>query len=226
MKICAIIPVRAGSKRVPEKNIRAFAGKSLLEIKIEQLRSIPHLDEVCVNSDCPEILSVAERAGAIPYQRAARLASDFIPMSDVYAGIAEPLDCDNILYATVTTPFIESTVYREAIDLYINRKKLFDSVHSVQRVNDFLIDPEGNPLNYNPAAFPRSQDLPNYRRLIFGFSILPRETMIRKRSSLGYRPLFIEMTQVQAIDIDSEVDFAIAEFLYQSLPAFAFPKRG
>ena len=63
-KIKALIPVRAGSQRVIRKNIRDFAGSSLLEIKINQLKRISEIDEIIVNSDCSEMLHLAESCGA------------------------------------------------------------------------------------------------------------------------------------------------------------------
>jgi CMP-N-acetylneuraminic acid synthetase len=58
----ALVPVRAGSERVINKNIRAFAGSSLLELKVNQLLRIPEIDEVCVSSDCNDMLSLAKEA--------------------------------------------------------------------------------------------------------------------------------------------------------------------
>lgn len=209
----AIIPVRGGSKRVKNKNIRPIAGTTLLEHKIRQLLEVPQLEAVCVNSDDDEMLAIAEGAGAVPYKRDPYYASDTIPMSEVYANMVERLDCDDVLYATVTTPFIEVERYASAITLYSEGGIEFDSIHSTQRIYDFLIR-EGVPLNYDPKNFPRSQDLPDIQKLVFGFSILPRALMMEKRSSVGYKPKFVEVSAIEAIDIDTELDFAIAESLF------------
>ena len=58
--IKALIPVRAGSQRVKNKNIRPFADSSLLEIKIKQMQRIKELDGVIVNSDSDEMLDIAK----------------------------------------------------------------------------------------------------------------------------------------------------------------------
>ena len=62
----ALIPVRAGSERVKNKNVRAFADSNLLELKINQLMRIKTIDEVCVNSECDRMLSFAEGFSAVP----------------------------------------------------------------------------------------------------------------------------------------------------------------
>ena len=51
MKLTAIIPVRAGSQRVKNKNLKPFAGTTLLEIKIETLKKVQGIDEIIVSSD-------------------------------------------------------------------------------------------------------------------------------------------------------------------------------
>ncbi len=213
--IKAIIPVRGGSKRVKNKNIRPIAGTTLLEHKIRQLLKVSALEAVCVSSDSDEMLALAERCGAVPYKRDPYYASDTIPMSEVYANMVEPLGCEDVLYATVTTPFITEERYALAIKDYYSLGSEFDSIHAAQRVYDFLIR-DGAPLNYDPKKFPRSQDLPDIKKLVFGFSILPRELMYTKKSSVGYRPKFVEVTQEEAIDIDTELDFSIAEILLRS----------
>ena len=63
MKIKALIAARSGSMRVKNKNIRPFAGSTLLEVKIEQLLRISQLDGIVVNSNDEEILGIAQKYG-------------------------------------------------------------------------------------------------------------------------------------------------------------------
>ena len=87
--MCAIVPVRAGSKRVPDKNIRPFAGKSLLQIKIEQLKEAFDVQDIIVSTDCGVSAKIASDLGAIVIWRPSDLASDTISMSEVYKYLAE-----------------------------------------------------------------------------------------------------------------------------------------
>ena len=63
MKIKAMVAVRSGSVRVQNKNIKPFAGSSLLEIKLRQLKRIPNLDGIVVNSNSDEMLGIAAGLG-------------------------------------------------------------------------------------------------------------------------------------------------------------------
>ena len=69
MKITAIIPVRAGSVRVKNKNIAPFAGSSLLEIKIKQLQNFERINSVLVSSDSDTMLEIATNMGCLVQKR-------------------------------------------------------------------------------------------------------------------------------------------------------------
>ena len=60
-KITAVIPIRKGSQRVPDKNFKDFYnGKNLLELKIESLKQVPLIDEIIVNTDSKEAIQIAK----------------------------------------------------------------------------------------------------------------------------------------------------------------------
>ena len=82
MNIKALIPVRAGSQRVKNKNIKLFAGTSLLEIKIKQMLEIKEIDGVIVNSDSDEMLEIAKSLGAETIKRDDYFASSTVSIND------------------------------------------------------------------------------------------------------------------------------------------------
>lgn len=213
-RIVAIIPVRSGSKRVIDKNTRPFAGSSLLEIKIRQLLAVPGLDGVCVNSDDPAMLELAARVGVSTQMRDPAFATDTVPMSDVYAHMAEQVKCDEILLTHVTNPLAGSDAYQACLAAYSARGTDHDSLTTVADVKDFLYL-DGKPLNYDPANKPRSQDLPDIVKLTHVASLLPRELIMKKKDIVGYSPVFFKLGATESVDIDTPLDFEIAEFLYK-----------
>jgi len=79
MKI-AVIPARGGSKRIPRKNIRPFAGKPMIGYAIEAALASGQFDRVVVSTDDDEIAEVAAAHGAeLPFRRPAELADDHTP---------------------------------------------------------------------------------------------------------------------------------------------------
>lgn len=213
MKLTALIPVRSGSKRVANKNVRPFAGSSLLEIKIKQLLEVDGIDEVCVNSNDPAMLEIADALGVKTVLRDPFFATDTVPMSEVYANMAENLDSDFVLLTHVTNPLANATTYRNIIEQFSKLPNGFDSIATVSDVKEFLYL-DGKPLNYNPQAKPRSQDLPDIVKLNHVASIVKREKMIQKKDAMGDHPFFYHLSAMESIDIDNPLDFDIAEFLY------------
>lgn len=211
--IKALIPVRAGSERVTEKNIRPFAGSSLLQIKIEQLQRISGIDEIVVNSDCAIMLELARSLGATAVARDPEFASSAIPMNEVWHHLAVVTDCDDIIYTNCTNPLISDKSYSSAIEAYHSLSEEYDSLTTVNTVQEYLWDGD-TAVNYDPASHPRSQDLPVWHALNFAVSILPRHLMIKNKSILGNKFYQFVISSAEAIDIDNMDDFLIAESAY------------
>lgn len=83
MATYAFLPARGGSKRIPRKNIRDFAGKPMIQWPIEALISSNMFDEIFVSSDDHEILKLAEKLGVRSVERSADLSGDFVGVLDV-----------------------------------------------------------------------------------------------------------------------------------------------
>lgn len=216
MKISALIAARSGSVRVQNKNIRPFAGSTLLEVKIEQLKRISNIEEIVVNSNDDEILKIAERCGAIPCVRDPYYASNTVSMSDVYRNMAENMNCDVIVYANCTNPVIKDETIFNLVEYYKNHCDEFDSVNSAHLVKEFLWK-DNLPINYDLRNQPRSQDLPNISALNFAVNVLSRETMIEGKNVVGKKPFIYNIDQIEATDIDNPIDFFLAEQIYKKL---------
>ena len=76
---------------------------------------------------------------------------------------------------------------------------------------------DGKPLNYDKTNAPNSQNLPDIKALNFGFTLVKRESLIRNRNIIGDNPLFITTTGIESIDIDTPLDFYIAERIYEKV---------
>ena len=215
-KIKALIPVRAGSQRVIKKNIREFAGSSLLQIKIEQLKRVSEIDEIIVNSDCTDMLAIAEECGVSAVLRDPFFASNSVPMNDVWAHLAQVTECDDIIYTNCTNPLVDDASYSEAIQAYTTMSKKYDSLTTVNVVQEYLWQGD-KAINYDPVSHPRSQDLPKYHALNFAISIIPRSLMIERKSILGSCFWPFEISNIEAIDVDTMEDFIIAESAYSKL---------
>ena len=214
MKVKALVAVRSGSMRVKNKNIRPFAGSSLLEVKLQQLSRISNLDGIIVNSNDDTMLEVAKKYGVEVVKRDEYFSSNTVSMSDVYENMARNFSGDVIVYANVTNPLIKDETIYNVIDTYKENIDKYDSVNTAHLVKEFLWK-DGKPLNYDPMNQPRSQDLPDICALNFAVSVLTRENMIALKNVIGRAPYLYNIDYYEATDIDDEIDFEFAEYCFK-----------
>jgi len=211
-RITGIIPVRRGSQRVPGKNIKPFAGSTLLDIKIEQLKQLGNLlEEIVVTSDCDIMLEIAEKKhGVRTHKRDSFYASSQATNSQFFANLASVPESPYVMYAPVTCPIIYQDTYERMIEDF----QYYDNLVTVAPVKHHMwLD--GKPLNYEPTSAPNSQDLPEIRRITYGVSLVSRGDLFRYRNVVTPRPTFFEVSELESIDIDTPLDFDVAEFLYE-----------
>jgi CMP-N-acetylneuraminic acid synthetase len=213
--INVLIAVRGGSKRVPRKNVRPFCGSSMLELKVEQALRLEGIAGVVVTSEDDEMLEIADNLGARPMKRDSYYASDTVPMGDVYVHLASTLDCKDILWTPVTSPLVQDKTIQDCIDIYKHREG-HDSVVTVNLIKEYMWL-EDKAINYDPKNHPRSQDLPDIYALNFAVNILPRELMIKNKNILGDNFYSYMLDEIEAIDVDTEYEFMLAEFLYEKM---------
>ena len=216
MKIKALVAVRSGSVRVTNKNMRPFAGSTLLEVKLRQLKRIPNLDGIIVNSNDDEMLALAESLGCETVKRDQYYASNSVSMSDVYKNMAENCNCDVIAYINCTNPLLKDQTIIDAIEAYkeMAASGAFDSLNSAHLIKEFMFK-DNLPINYDLRHQPRSQDLPDIAALNFAISIISRDKMIECKNVVGYKPNIYILDEVEATDIDNPIDFEFAEFVYK-----------
>lgn len=216
MNIKALVAVRSGSMRVKNKNIRPFAGSTLLEVKLAQLKRIDALDGIIVNSNDPHMLEIAHNMGCDTVLRDPYYASNTVSMSDVYKNMAENCDCDVIAYINATNPLLEDKTIENAISAYKKMMSdgVYDSLNSAHLVKEFLFK-DNLPINYDLRHQPRSQDLPDIAALNFALNIISRDKMIDCKNVVGYHPNIYLIDEVEATDIDNPIDFDFAEFVYK-----------
>jgi len=214
MKIKALVAVRSGSVRVKNKNIRTFADSNLLEIKLQQLLRIENLDGIIVNSNDDSMLKIAEPYGVECIKRDSYFASNEVSMSDVYRNMAENFSGDVVAYINVTNPLMKDETIFNLIEMYKNMDERYDSVNSTHLVKEFMWQNE-KAFNYDPLNQPRSQDLPSIHALNFAVSLISKDKMIELKNVVGKTPFLYPIDYYEATDIDNEIDFEIAEYLFR-----------
>ena len=218
-KLLAIVPVRSGSQRVPNKNIKKFSDSSLLEIKLKKLKKIKDIDEILVSSDSKKMLSIAKKLNLSTHVREKYYASSKATNSEFFKNLAENINSDYVLYSPVTTPLISKKTIQKCIN-YLKKNKKYKSVATVKLVK-YHMWLNNKALNYNISKSPSSQDLPNIMAITFGCCIIRRSDMLKFKNVVTNKNKFIILNDIEATDIDSEMDFKIAEYLYKNKRFFS-----
>lgn len=217
----AVIPARGGSKRIPRKNLKPFAGRPIIAWTIEAARESGLFERILVSTDDPEIAAMAADLGAeAPFVRPAELADDHSGTAEVIAhaaawaaahGPAPAAVC--CLYATA--PFLTSA------DLVRGREMLlsgqWDYVfaaaqhrHAVFRA--FVRGADGAmEMLFPEHRLMRSQDLPPVYYDAAQFYWGRTEAWTGHRPIFGAATAFVELPPERVQDIDTPDDWAAAE---------------
>lgn len=216
------LPCRAGSKRIPQKNTRPFAGCAggLTEIKLGQLLKTG-ADTILVSTDDEAVAAIAAKAGdsrVRVVERPTHLASDSASTDDLIRHVPELIPEGWILWTHVTSPFLNEEAYCEVMRTLPRwLDEGYDSALSVNRIQSFIWNASG-PLNYSRERekWPRTQTLEPWFEVNSGFFLARAETYRKIHDRIGERPFLWESTGVMALDIDWEDDFRRAERLWLS----------
>ena len=226
MKRVAIIPARGGSKRIPRKNIRDFLGKPIIAYSIETALRSGLFEEVMVSTDDEEIAQIAQEYGArVPFLRSQAASGDRATTAEVlaevlqsYASAGEEFDYGCCLYPTA--PLVRASSIKEAFGLIIS--KGYDSVFPVLRYGypiwrSLKLEDGRAVMNWPEHLSGRSQDLPAAFHDAGQFYWFGVKSFLESRALFTHNSGAIELSELEAQDIDNETDWALAEMKYELL---------
>ena len=215
-KIVALVPMRDSSERVPGKNYRSFAGLPLYHHIIKSLLACSLVSQVVIDTDSPAILEDAELT--FPQVRLLvrpeHLRDGATPMNEVLLHDVTLVEADYYLQTHCTNPLLRTDTISCAIVEFLDHYPEHDSLFGVTRLQTRLWDERTRAINHDPAFLLRTQDLPPIYEENSNLYIFTRDILERRRNRLGDRPLIFMVDRLEAWDIDEELDFRIAEFLY------------
>lgn len=215
--IVAVVAVRAGSRRLKNKNILPFGESNLLVHKIRQLKQIEEITSIVVSSDSDEMLSIAKEEGVLTHKRAIEFCDEKSrPFNDVVENVASNIEGKHMLWAPCVCPLVKTGTIKDAIKIYLNNtanNSEYDSLVSVKMLKEYILDGNG-PLNFSSKVHIPSQELPEWMVVVNGFFIINREYAIKKKYWYGDKPYRYILDKMESVDIDDKDDFEFAEFLY------------
>lgn len=225
MKALAIIPARGGSKRLPDKNIRDFAGKPMLAWSVEAALESGLFETVMVSTDSEAVAAVARDAGAsVPFLRSAETAGDHAILLDVMAEVVGRYEADGQRFERLccilpTAPLLRAETLTHAAG--VMDQGGFDTVfpvvafgYPIQRA--LRRDAEGLTAMRQPEHYAsRSQDLEPAFHDAGQFYWMTRQACLTKQPMFAGRAGSFVIDEMEAQDIDTLTDWRLAELKKQ-----------
>lgn len=214
-RIVALVPMRHISERVPGKNYRPFHGLPLYRHVVEALLASDRIEEVLIDTDSPTIIkSAAELDHVRTIHRPEHLRGGDVSMNHVLLHDVTQVQADWYLQTHSTNPLLRPVTIADAVDRLLAAQPAFDSLFSVTTLRTRLWTTDGTPLNHDPNVLLRTQDLPPVYEENSCLYLFSRSGLERRGNRIGERPMLYEVDAMEAVDIDDEIDFMIAEALY------------
>jgi CMP-N-acetylneuraminic acid synthetase len=203
--------MRHASERVPGKNYRNLGARPLFHHVVTALLETPSIAQVIIDTDSPIIVEqTREQFPTVTLvDRPEHLRDGHTPMNDVLANTLTFADNELILQTHSTNPFVRAATFQSAIDALDGDDH--DAIFGVTRIQGRLWSHDLQPMNHDPLVLARTQDLHPVYFENSCFYVFGRGAFVATGNRLGRRPGVVEVPALEAIDIDEESDFQLAE---------------
>jgi len=215
-KVVALLPMKAHSERVSGKNFRDLAGKPLYRWILDTLLSIDEVDQVVINTDARKILedSGLQCTGRIRLRdRKQELLGDFTSMNLILQDDIEAEPASIYLMTHTTNPLLGADTIRTALERFVMDDVAHDSLFTVNRFQTRFYREDLTPINHDPDNLIRTQDLEPWFEENSCLYIFTAESFRKTNARIGKTPMLFETPKLEAIDIDEEEDWILAEAL-------------
>lgn len=226
MRVC-VIPARGGSKRIPRKNVKPFAGKPMIAHSIEAAKAVGLFDRIVVSTDDAEIAEVARAFGAeAPFVRPAELSNDFAGTHEVVGHtvrwLAEhgaPSTHACCIYATA--PLVDVADIRRGHEILVSGR--WDTVVAAATFafpiyRAITRNDDGSVRMIYPEHYrTRSQDLPEALHDAGQFYWATSEIWMAPGRGFTDTTTVVVLPRWRVQDIDTPEDWERAEIIYRLL---------
>jgi len=212
----AIIPIRSGSKSIPNKNVKLFNKKPLIWWTLNALEN-SKVDKILVASDSQKYLDLVNSFNFNKtnlYKRTPKCSTDKASSESVLLEVISEFNLkDDIIFVQATSPLTTTKDFNGGIKLY----KSYDSILSVVKQQRFLWDSKGTSLNYDYKNRPRRQDWGGYFVENGAFYINSSNNILKYKNRLSGNIGLYEMDEFHYHEIDSIQDWTLLENLQKNI---------
>tara|TARA_R110002167_G_scaffold317624_1_gene523248 strand:+ start:3997 stop:4686 length:690 start_codon:yes stop_codon:yes gene_type:complete len=216
-KIALVIPIKLNNERLPGKTFLPLHYKPLCEYTFDRCVEfkIYMKNNFNINIDLYVYCSDDEICNWLPnphitfVQRPKLLDDNNILMNQVLSSFEDTIKADWYLVQFITCPYLKVSSMVNAFMQMIDCG--FDSIYSIQKISSF-VDYDNHPLNYNPRAVERTQDIKHIEIHSNSFYFMSKN-VIKMGRRTGHSPASYIVSDIEAIDIDTESDLLFANMI-------------
>ncbi len=218
LKVTALLPMKANSERVKNKNMRDFDGAPLYHAVMRSLLASKYIEQVVINTDSEAITKDAKQNfgnKVVILDRPKEIQGDFVSMNKIIAYDLSKLNGEHFLQTHSTNPLLSTATIDAVIEKYFEDLGKYDSIFGVTKVQTRFYDKDARAINHDPQELLRTQDLEPLYEENSNFYIFSKQSFANAdQKRIGLRPQIFEVNKLEAIDIDEPEDFRLAELLH------------
>ena len=224
MKISALIPAKIKSERIPNKNLKKIGKFTLIENKIIQLLSSKKINKIFVGTNSNKIKKLASKYDVEIIDREDQFCgtndkNDNFTANNMIHNFCSKIESDIVVWAHCTNPLVDGSLYDEAVNLFIQNEKMkkYDSLASVDRIQNHIFNKNLKPLNFNPYGHrhPLALELDPLFALNGAIFIQRHKAMLKNKYFFGKKPYLFEIPQNKSIDINNPEDLDLCKFYFK-----------
>ena len=222
-KIVAFVPARGGSTRVPRKNIQYIGKLPLFLRACFNLAQVLEKEQIIVDSDDEEILSLARKNGFQALKRPDELATNATDGNEFFRWETSNYpDADIYIQHLPPMPFLSKDTLKKAI--YLIDEERYDSIVAVAKEHLYLWDSSKLCPNYDLDQIPNSYTLEETMYETMGLYVITKTAHIATGRRIGDNYAFVELPKIERLDIDYPEDLELARAIEKGLPDNSFYK--
>jgi CMP-N-acetylneuraminic acid synthetase len=216
-KTVAIIPIKSRSERVKDKNFRILNNVPLYENFLNKLKKCD-FDEIYVDTDSQIIKDYCLKNNFSVIDRLASLSKDDANGNDLLLHHSSIIDADYYFQLFITSPLLTTNTINSCIS-FILQNDQFDSIFTATEIYSWFWY-KNKPVNYNPKELPRSQNAIPVIRETTGLYGIKKSSLLNHKCRIGSNPYNYIVDDIEAVDLDTEFDFEVAEYYLKNLKGF------
>ena len=207
MRILAVIPARAGSKGIPNKNIRIIGGKPLIYYSIKNALSSQHITDVIVTTDSEAVRIIATQMGAAVRWRDERLCRDDVTLDAVIDdAVDRSVDWDYVVTMQPTSPTLSVDTLDRAI-AYAIEQDLDTLISAINAPHLSWGVKDGKKVPNYKERLNRQYLPPNY--LETGAFVVSRASVVTPKTRIGEKVDVFEVPEAESVDVDTFADLQV-----------------